>query len=251
MSTPDSTTATLIQRLDAADLLPGAADLRTLSYDLLHLHPGDPVVDVGCGSGRAVAELAARETCPIGIDPSETMLDAARTRWTALDFRHATAESLPLPDGSMTGYRADKVFHELACPTAALAEARRVLVPGGRIVLLGQDWDAIIIDSDSPETTRAIVHARAATIPNPRAARQYRTLLLDNDFHDVSIEARTAVFTDLPMLSLLTGFADAAVTTGAISTAAAAAWITEQSERAESERLFLAFPIFIAAATRP
>jgi ubiquinone/menaquinone biosynthesis C-methylase UbiE len=50
------------------------------------------------------------------------MLEAARTRWSARDFRRATADALPLPDASMAGYRADKVFHEIADPTTALAQ---------------------------------------------------------------------------------------------------------------------------------
>ncbi|MGW9209292.1 methyltransferase domain-containing protein [Embleya sp. NPDC055664] len=44
------------------------------------------------------------------------------------------------------GYRADKVLHESADPEAVVAEARRVLRPGGRIVLTGQDWDTILVD---------------------------------------------------------------------------------------------------------
>ncbi|MFG2217909.1 methyltransferase domain-containing protein [Streptomyces sp. NPDC048685] len=53
----------------------------------------------------------------------------------------------------MDGYRADKVIHELAEPKRALAEARRVLRPGGRIVLLGQDRYTIIVDSADPALT--------------------------------------------------------------------------------------------------
>ncbi|WP_318783837.1 methyltransferase domain-containing protein [Streptomyces spectabilis] len=53
------------------------------------------------------------------------------------------------------------MFHELADPARALAEVRRVLVPGGRIVLVGQDWDALVIDSDDPDLTHTVVRARA------------------------------------------------------------------------------------------
>jgi ubiquinone/menaquinone biosynthesis C-methylase UbiE len=79
MSTPnaDTATAALIKRLDLADAAPGAAELRARSYDLLHLDRGATVVDVGCGSGRAVAELVERGTRATGIDPSPTMLEAA------------------------------------------------------------------------------------------------------------------------------------------------------------------------------
>jgi ubiquinone/menaquinone biosynthesis C-methylase UbiE len=179
------------------------------------------------------------------------MLEAARTRWPALDFRRATADFLPLPDVSMSGYRADKVFHEIASPTTALAEAQRVLRPGGRIVLLGQDWDAIIIDSDHPEITRTLVHARADTITNPRAARAHRTILLDNGFHDTTVEAHTSLFTTPEILPMLTALAESAVTTTAVSRDDVDTWLTDQTARARSNRLFVTLPIFIAAGTRP
>ncbi|WP_416976012.1 methyltransferase domain-containing protein, partial [Streptomyces sp. 4F14] len=137
----------------------GAAELRSLSYDLLGTSAGRTMVDVGCGAGRAVAELADRGTRAVGVDPSERMLAVARARRPESDFRLAGAYELPLADSSMDGYRADKVFHELGEPERALAEARRVLVPGGRVVLVGQDWDTFVIDSDDAALTRRIVHA--------------------------------------------------------------------------------------------
>lgn len=147
--------------------------------------------------------------------------------------------------------RADKVFHEIASPTTALAEAQRVLRPGGRIVLLGQDWDAIIIDSDHPEITRTLVHARADTITNPRAARAHRTLLLDNGFHDTTVEAHTSLFTTPEILPMLTALAESAVTTTAVSRDDVDTWLTDQTARTRSNRLFVTLPIFIAAGTRP
>src|SRR6188472_4471422 len=172
-------TDTLIRVLDAAETMPGAAQLRHRSYDLLRLPRRATVVDVGCGTGRAVAELTEQGTNAIGVDPDPAMLAAARSRFPDIDLRDADAAHLPLGEGEAQGYRADKVYQVLPDPNAALAEARRVLAPGGRIVLLGQDWDILVIDSDQPELTRRIVHARADTLPHPRIARAYRNLLLD------------------------------------------------------------------------
>jgi ubiquinone/menaquinone biosynthesis C-methylase UbiE len=222
----------LLARLDAFDVRPQAADLRRLSYRGL----GTTVVDVGCGGGRAVGELAADGVRAIGIDLDPRMVEVATRRWPGAEFRVGDATALPLDDGSVTGYRADKVLHALAEPGAAVAEARRVLTRHGRAVLLGQDWDTFVIDSDDPAATRAVVHARADGLPSPRVARRYRNLLLDNGFTDVTVEVHTAVFTDasvLPMLGLAEG-----------------AWLDEQVERAARDRLFVAIPLFLAAGTR-
>ncbi|MFE7410307.1 methyltransferase domain-containing protein [Streptomyces laurentii] len=162
-------TDALAALLDAADRMPGAAELRSFSYDVLGAAPGRSVVDVGCGAGRAVAELDGRGAAAVGVDPDARMIALARSRWPEADFRIAGAYELPLADSSVHGYRADKVFHELADPERALGEALRVLVPGGRIVLIGQDWDTFVIDSDLPALTRTLVHARADLTAGPRA----------------------------------------------------------------------------------
>ncbi|MBE1491040.1 methyltransferase domain-containing protein [Plantactinospora soyae] len=243
-------TETLIRVLDAADAMPGAAELRARTYELLRLAPGATVVDVGCGAGRAVAELTGRGASAIGVDLDPAMLAAAHARFPDLDVRAADAADLPLTDGQARGYRADKVYHVLPDPHAALAEARRVLAPGGRIVLLGQDWDTLVIDSDQPALTRSIVHARADTLAHPRIARAYRALLLDAGFQDVEVEVHTAVFTDTTMLPILTGQAGAAREAGVISDDQAESWLGEQSRRAQHGRLLVAIPMFLASATR-
>jgi ubiquinone/menaquinone biosynthesis C-methylase UbiE len=243
-------TDTLIRLLDAAETIPAAARLRARSYQLLRLPPDATVVDVGCGTARAVAELAEHAAHAIGVDLDPAMLAAARRRFPGIDVRAADATELPLNDGQAHGYRADKVYHVLPDPHAALVEARRVLVPGGRIALLGQDWDTLVIDSYRPDLTRHIVHARADTIPHPRIARAYRGLLLDAGFHDVDVEVHTAVFTDATMLPMLAGHATAAHQTGAITGDEADDWICEQTRRAQDDRLLVAIPMFLAAATR-
>lgn len=240
----------LIRLLDATENTPAIVDLRARTYRQLRLRPGAVVVDVGCGTGRAVAELAERGAHAIGVDPDPTMLAAARHRCPDADIRAAGAERLPLADGQAHGYRADKVYHLLPDPRAALAEARRVLAPGGRIALLGQDWDTMVIDSDQPELTRTIVHARAQTIAQPRVARAQRNLLLDAGFHEVTVEVHTVVFTDATVLPMLTTHASAAQETGAVTVAQADEWVAEQTRRAHAGRLFLAIPFFLAAGTR-
>ncbi|MGW6916651.1 methyltransferase domain-containing protein [Kitasatospora sp. NPDC054939] len=241
----------LVARLDEADRLPGAPQLRSLSYDLLGAKPGTSIVDVGCGAGRAVAELVEQGVRAVGVDLSEQMIAVARGRWPEAEFRIAGACELPLPDASVDGYRADKVFHELAEPERALAEARRVLTPCGRIVLVGQDWDALVIDSDDPALTRTIVHARADLIVSPRAARRFRALLMTAGFRDVTIEVRTSTLTGPAALPLLTGLARAACSAGAVTGAQADRWNADQHARAKADRLFLAVPMFVAAATAP
>lgn len=226
--------STLLTLLDTFDNRPEARNMRERSYQGL----GDTVVDVGCGGGRAVGELAARGVRAIGLDLDPAMLEAAAARWPAGEFRVADATALPLEDGSVTGYRADKVLHSLAEPERAVAEARRVLARNGRAVLLGQDWDTCVIDSDDPELTRTLVHARADRMPSPRVARRYRNLLLDNGFTDVTVEVHTVVWTDPSFLPNLANIAGEG------------AWLDAQADRARRDRLFAAIPFFLAAGTR-
>ncbi|GAA4563669.1 methyltransferase domain-containing protein [Micromonospora coerulea] len=226
----------LLAVLDAFDAQPQALELRARSYELLGDLTGRTVVDAGCGPGRAVAELVERGARAIGVDLDPDMIAAARERWPTGEFHVGDAYELPLETGSVSGYRADKVLHTLDDPARAVAEARRVLAPGGRVVLLGQDWDTFVIDSDEPETTRRLIQAKADLLPSPRVARRYRNLLLDAGFTDPVVEVHTSVFTDDTALGPLHRITDKE------------GWLAEQAERARTNRIFVAVPMFLVAA---
>jgi len=105
--------------------------------------PGMTVLDIGSGAG-ADAILAARRTGPagqvIGVDPSESMRERAiRTMadlgLTWVDVRAGTAESLPVPDGSVDLVISNCVLSLSTDPARAWTEIARTLRPGGQIVV--------------------------------------------------------------------------------------------------------------------
>jgi ubiquinone/menaquinone biosynthesis C-methylase UbiE len=232
--------AGFLTALDRFETLPAAARLRDHSYELLRLRTGDGVVDVGCGTGRAVAELAALGATATGVDLNPEMVGVARERYPRGDYRVGDADRLPFPDGTLRGHRTDKVLHDLPDPRAALAEAHRVLAPGGRVVVVDIDWDAISIADDEPARTRAVVHARTDQLAAGFAARQAPELLRALGFTEVRTTADSEVITapDLGELFLgrIAGDADD--------------WLAGQRGRARRGDLLLVVPVLVTAASK-
>jgi SAM-dependent methyltransferase len=94
---------------------------------------GRRVLDIGCGTGRLAAELAA-ESRVWAVDPSPEMLTVAQRRAPAVRFKRGQAESLPFKDGWFERATMWLVVHLVERP-AAFAEIRRVLAPGGRLAI--------------------------------------------------------------------------------------------------------------------
>jgi SAM-dependent methyltransferase len=241
-----------LETLLAFDRRPDSLQLRRRSYELLQIERGSRVVDVGCGPGTAVGELADLGADAVGIDAAPEAVAFARELHPGRRFEVGDAQQLPFADQSLDGYRAEKLYHALDDPDKACAEALRVLAPGGRIVLVGQDWELIAIDSDDPALTGAMVSASADEMVNGRVARRYRNLLLDTGFDGVSCEVHTAVLTD-PELALFTAtrLATGAVRAGVVSEAQAETWLDDQRRRADRDRVLVAIPLFLAAGRRP
>lgn len=127
----------------------------------LRIEPGHVVLDVGCGPGTdlpAMATAAGPAGKVIGVDHDPAMRDPARKRIRAypnVEIQAGDAHTLPLDPASVDRARADRVLQHLADPARAVTELRRVLRPGGRVVLAEPDWDTLAIDANDTSISRA------------------------------------------------------------------------------------------------
>jgi ubiquinone/menaquinone biosynthesis C-methylase UbiE len=116
---------------------------RTADLALASVPAPQRILDVGCGTGYLLRQLAAR--CPqaselAGIDAAPAMIDvaAATAADDRLHFRVGTAEELPWPAGTFDLVVSTTSFDHWADQQAGLTECARVMVPGGTLVLADQ-----------------------------------------------------------------------------------------------------------------
>jgi demethylmenaquinone methyltransferase/2-methoxy-6-polyprenyl-1,4-benzoquinol methylase len=124
--------------------LGGEGRLRRWLIDLAELKSGEHVLDVGCGTGTLLLSAAERvgpSGAVCGIDAATEMIAYARhkaaSRGVALEVVEGSAEKLPYPDSSFDVIFCTFVLHHLPedMRGGAIGEMRRVLRPGGRMVV--------------------------------------------------------------------------------------------------------------------
>ncbi|WP_328331321.1 methyltransferase domain-containing protein [Kribbella sp. NBC_00382] len=217
----------------------------------LRLGAGDTCVDVGCGDGGATAELVRAHVKAIGVDPDPAVIAAASARTPGAVFHVAHSGDLPLEDESVDGYHAANLFHLLPDPLPTLAEAQRVLRPGGRIALIGQDYGFLMLDSDDQDLTDVIGLGLESRWVAPRAARSYRDLLLGTGFDEVEVRVHARVTTDYGQLADdLAEAASASVKKALITREDADGWLAEQADRGRRDRFLGIAPILMVTGTR-
>lgn len=116
--------------------------------DSLRLGPADRLLDVGCGTGAAVRRAALVAERAAGVDISPEMIRRARELAADLenvDFAVGSSESLAFADGEFTAVLCTTSFHHYADPARALAEMARILRPGGRIALVDDDAERVVV----------------------------------------------------------------------------------------------------------
>jgi ArsR family transcriptional regulator len=99
------------------------------------------LLDIGTGTGRLLELLAPRVASGLGVDASQAMLALARARLARLGLSHCTVRQadmyrLPLPDAAFDAAVLQMVLHHAEDPALVLAEAARVLRPGGVLVVV-------------------------------------------------------------------------------------------------------------------
>lgn len=121
----------------------GEKRLRRSILGLLSPERGERLLEIGCGTGTVSLEaagLVGAEGMVVGIDPVPEMLALARKKgkdWQQVTFAEGPGSPLPFPDGSFDSVIFFLVLHEMdhRDRIEALAEAMRVLKPGGRLLV--------------------------------------------------------------------------------------------------------------------
>jgi ubiquinone/menaquinone biosynthesis C-methylase UbiE len=130
------------------------------------VQPGERVLDLACGTGeferRVLAEQPSAQL--VGVDLAPAMVERARAKLdgdTGAHFEQADVHALPFGDGAFDVVVCANTFHYFTHPEQVLKEARRVLRPGGRLLLLDwcrDFWTCRVMDAVLPYIDPAYQH---------------------------------------------------------------------------------------------
>jgi SAM-dependent methyltransferase len=109
---------------------------RRLGFLMGEVRAGDRALDLGCGTGEFTAAMAQAGAEAIGVEVAEAALRRARSRHPGVEFRLVPLDGpLPLEDGSFDLVWASEVIEHVTDTARWLSEVRRVLAPGGRLLV--------------------------------------------------------------------------------------------------------------------
>lgn len=247
-----------VRFMDEGHKLPTIQASKALLRQRLGLRAEDAILDVGCGPGISLLEMAAlvgpTGRC-IGLDASETMIAAARRRaeqtGVSARFEIGDAQALPYPDGTFDVCHTERVLMHVPDAERVVAEMVRVARPGGRIGVFDFDWDTMIADSPDKETTRTIVRTFTDAIQHGWIGRQLPRLLKEQELGDVSVDA-VEVFTTYAFAELLLGgHCTRLQAEGVLSAEQVRRW-WEGLQAADARGIFLlGFTAFVVVGVKP
>jgi arsenite methyltransferase len=177
-------------RVEAAYTTPDIVAQRDRVRAALALELGEQVLDVGVGPGFLAAEMAA-EVGPdgrvCGIDTSAAMLEVAArrnpgVRAATLELELGGVERIPYADESFDAVVTTQVLEYVPDIAGALAEMRRVLRPGGRLLVLDTDWDSLVWHAPDEALMARVLTAWEEHLADPHLPRSLGRSLREGGF---------------------------------------------------------------------
>jgi ubiquinone/menaquinone biosynthesis C-methylase UbiE len=252
-----------IERLEFRAKDPTFTAYREAYLKLVDLPRTAAVLDLGCGTGVVTRALAARDGFAgtvTGIDQSPEFIAAAE-RLAADDglgdriaFVVGDAHALDLPSASFDAAVAHTLVSHVRDPLAVLAEAARVIRPGGSLAVFDGDYASLTFGCDDPLLGTTMERAvQSIIMSSPRVMRELPRLLpkaglqlMATQAH-VYAEAGSSGF----LLNLAETYGPLAASTGLVTAADVDAWLTYQRRSAEDGTFFAAcnYYAYVARST--
>lgn len=233
---------------------------RGLVREALRAQPGERILDIGCGPGFYVTELAERvggEGAVVGIDVSPDMLALAEARCAGMSnvkLHQAPATTLPVQDSSFDAALSVQVLEFVEDVDTALAEIHRALRPGGRLVVWDVDWSTLSWYSSDPARMARVLRAWEGHLSHPSLPRTLAARLRAGGFEEVSVDAHGFVSTEFTPesygVAILPTVAQFVAGRDGVTEGEARSWADEQRELGESGRFFFACSQFCFSAVQ-
>jgi SAM-dependent methyltransferase len=224
---------------------------------------GESVVEVGCGTGAMLIELAqtvGKKGRVLGVEPQPGLAIDARRRIASAGVGSFCSvieehgQALSFDDESVDVALTQTVLTHLPIDDvhATLAEMVRITKLGGRVTAVEQDCDTWTIDHPDRSLTRAIV----AFNNDERSADGWRGRQLPRLFTEAGLDARATIHTQVDtsrgsyLFALCERIVEASADAGAIKNQEAASWLRTLTEQAERGCFFSTINYVICVGTR-
>ena len=228
----------------------------------LGLSPGEHGLEVGCGIGFLACEMAHEVGASgqvVGLDNSPDLIAAAQARAeredlaSRLNFVVGDATRLDFPSSAFDFVVAVQVYLYVTEIELALAEAVRVLKPGGRLAVVDTDWDSCVWLTGNRVRHRRVLEARLRELGQPHLAPVLPALLRRAGVSLVSVEVHPILNLRYEPESLSAGLIESTpgiVTKYGIDPAEAEAWANDLKSRTSEGEYFFSFNRYLFLARR-
>ena len=246
----------LIKFLEDVEAFPSVAEVFQLQLKWLDIKEGDHVLDVGCGIGlqaQSMAKLVGPGGSVAGTDLSNVMIEIARGRAASsnlpVEFFTADAAAQPFADQSFDCVRTERVLMYIQDTQAVLREFKRLLKPGGKVVVFDFDWDATVIAHRDKTLTRKIVRYASDSFPSGRIGGELFHQMRNAGFKNVNIKpfsysGNTGVLQDITK-RIYEGILQTGISNNIFTQTEIANWWEALDKDTEAGDLFISYQGFI------
>ena len=168
-----------------------------------------------------------------------------------ISFHLVDADRIPLDAAAVDRLLCKNVLEYVPDVQTTLAEFRRVLEPGGRLLLIDSDWGFVAVEPWGRERTRRFFDAAAPAFKEPEIGRKLRSHLLDAGFDHVDVRVQAGVDIEGGSLLVIRNMASYGVTFDSMPANEINAMLDEAAVAVDDNRFLFCLPQFLATGVRP